>query len=151
MDCIHIVDEYPHNFIPTYNQNMACHFLFQIINVELDIAPQCFMVNGALCNSSLYFMFQAFDDHVKWCEEKKRRLQDSPKKDHEALAKLSLRTTYKPKTPVAARKSLPSNGQNQQENKSDDRKESFESTKSEPIPSLRTKRKVLKTRTFYQI
>ena len=82
---------------------------------------------------------------MKWCEEKKRRLQDSPKKDHEALAKLNLRTTYKPKTPVAPRKSLPSNGQNQQENKSDDRKESFESTKSEPTPSLRTKRKVFET------
>ena len=94
---------------------------------------------------SYTFLFQAFDDHVKWCEEKKRRLQDSPKKDHEALAKLSLRTTYKPKTPLATRKSLPSNGQNQTDNKNEDRKESFESTKSEPTPNLRMKRKVLVT------
>ena len=59
------------------------------------------------------------------------------------MAKLNLRTTYKPKTPIASRKSLPSNGQNQQEPKNDDRKESFESTKSEPTPNIRTKRKVL--------
>ena len=95
-----------------------------------------------IINSFCLNYSQAFDDHVKWCEEKKRRLQDSPKKDHEALAKLNLRTTYKPKTPLATRKSS-SNNQNNHESSNDDRKESFESTKSEPTPNLRMKRKVL--------
>ena len=40
-----------------------------------------------------------YDRHVKWCEEKNRRMQDSPKKDLLALAKLHARTAYRPKTP----------------------------------------------------
>ena len=40
-----------------------------------------------------------YDRHVKWCEEKNLRMQDSPKKDLLALAKLHARTTYRPKTP----------------------------------------------------
>ena len=43
--------------------------------------------------------FKPYDRHVAWCEEKARRLQDSPKKDMIALAKLQVRTSYRPKTP----------------------------------------------------
>ena len=90
-------------------------------------------------------VFKAFDDHVKWCEEKSLRLQKEPKKDHEALAKLNLRTTYKPKTPLLSRKSSGATGQNSDEQNTDDRKESFESTKSAPTPSFRLKRNVLRS------
>ena len=89
-------------------------------------------------------VFKAFDDHVKWCEEKSLRLQKEPKKDHEALAKLNLRTTYKPKTPLLSRKSSGATGQNSDEQNTDDRKESFESTKSAPTPTFRLKRNVLR-------
>ena len=43
--------------------------------------------------------FQAFDRHVTWCMEKSRRMQTSPKKDLEALAKLQTRISYRPNTP----------------------------------------------------
>lgn len=42
---------------------------------------------------------KAYDRHVTWCSEKARRMQDSPKKDMAALAKLHARVAYRPKTP----------------------------------------------------
>ena len=92
------------------------------------------------------FWTQAFDDHVKWCEEKARRLQDAPKKDHEALAKLNLRITYKPKTPVLARKYSTTSTSSPSDLDDDKRKESFESTQSDKptISDLKQKRKVSK-------
>ena len=44
-------------------------------------------------------LFQAYDRHVEWCEEKSRRMQCSPTKDMVALAKLHARVAYRPKTP----------------------------------------------------
>ena len=43
---------------------------------------------------------QSYDDHVRWCEEKAKRLQDAPTKDYDKIAKLNLRVSYRPKTPV---------------------------------------------------
>jgi len=42
---------------------------------------------------------KAYDRHVKWCMEKARRLQTSPPKDIEAVARQQKRLTYRPKTP----------------------------------------------------
>ena len=39
--------------------------------------------------------FQAYDRHVKWCMEKARRLQTSPPKDLEAIARQQKRLTYR--------------------------------------------------------
>merc|ERR1719266_1234350 len=45
------------------------------------------------------FGAKPYDRHVAWCGEKARRLQDSPRKDMIALAKLHARNSYRPKTP----------------------------------------------------
>jgi len=42
---------------------------------------------------------KAYDRHVKWCMEKARRLQTSPPKDVEAIARVEARIKYRPKTP----------------------------------------------------
>ena len=47
----------------------------------------------------MIYSSQPYDRHVAWCGEKSRRLQDSPKKDMIALAKLHARNSYRPKTP----------------------------------------------------
>ena len=47
--------------------------------------------------------FQSYDDHVRWCEEKAKRLQDAPTKDYEKIAKLNLRVSYRPRTPKLQR------------------------------------------------
>ena len=93
-----------------------------------------------------FFCTQAFEDHVKWCEEKARRLQDAPKKDHEALAKLNLRITYKPKTPVLTRKNSTTSTSSPNDLDDEKRKESFESTQSDKpmISDLKQKREVFK-------
>ena len=92
--------------------------------------------------ASFLCAIQAFEDHVKWCQEKSRRLQDSPKKDHEAIAKLNLRITYKPKTPLLARKSTGSSTAGASELDDDRRKESFESTQSNRPSQVKSTRKV---------
>jgi hypothetical protein len=53
-------------------------------------------------------LVQPFDRHVAWCEEKAKRLQDSPNKDLLALAKLHARTGYRPKTPAGKSEGSPS-------------------------------------------
>ena len=45
-----------------------------------------------------------YDRHVKWCEEKAMRVQDSPNKDLLAMAKLHARTGYRPRTPAGTGK-----------------------------------------------
>ena len=47
--------------------------------------------------------FQSYDDHVRWCEEKAKRLQDAPTKDYQKIAKLNLRVSYRPRTPKLQR------------------------------------------------
>ncbi|XP_071749413.1 zinc finger C2HC domain-containing protein 1A [Lepeophtheirus salmonis] len=46
------------------------------------------------------FGYKAFDRHESWCEERSKRMQLSPNKDMVALAKLQMRNTYRPKTPI---------------------------------------------------
>ena len=43
----------------------------------------------------MQIFIQAYDRHVKWCMEKARRLQTSPPKDMEALARVQARITYR--------------------------------------------------------
>ena len=79
---------------------------------------------------------QAFDRHVKWCTEKARRMQTSPKKDMEAIAKLKTRVLYRPSTPN-------SNGPSRKESTgsggSPSRKTSNNSMDSDYNPDLMTR------------